>query len=179
MKLIGGISITAALALSILGYNVVMAWGELGERGDTRPGYFNTVHGIAADPETGRIYVSDRSNRRIQVFDENGTFIRQWPVGGRTNLQFLIVPGDRSGVWGFTDRVSKVVKWDFEGHLLYAWGVLGDVSGTFLNMHGATVDQEGNLYTVEVGNGRVQKFRPRAGANPEFLVSPPVYAAWQ
>ncbi len=158
----------------------VTAWGELGERGsETRPGYFNTVHGIAADPETGYVYVSDRSNRRIQVFDENGTFIRQWPVGPGTNLQFLIVPGDRSGVWGFTDRVSKVVKWDFEGHLLYAWGVLGDVPGTFLNMHGATVDQEGNLYTVEVGNGRVQKFRPRAGANPEFLVSPPVYAAWQ
>ena len=158
----------------------VTAWGELGERGtETRPNYFNTVHGIAADPETGYVYVSDRSNRRIQVFDENGTFIRQWPVGRGTNLQFLIVPGDRSGVWGFTDRVSKVVKWDFEGHLLYTWGVLGDVPGTFLNMHGASVDQEGNLYTVEVGNGRVQKFRPRAGANPEFLVSPPVYAAWQ
>ena len=158
----------------------VTAWGELGERGtETRPNYFNTVHGIAADPETGYVYVSDRSNRRIQVFDENGAFIRQWPVGQGTNLQFLIVPGDRSGVWGFTDRVSKVVKWDFEGHLLYAWGVLGDVPGTFLNMHGASVDQQGNLYTVEVGNGRVQKFRPRAGANPEFLVGPPVYAAWQ
>ena len=158
----------------------VTAWGELGERGnETRPGYFNTVHGIAADPETGYVYVSDRSNRRIQVFDENGTFIRQWPVGERTNLQFLIVPGDRSGLWGFADRVAKVVKWDFEGHLLYSWGVLGDVPGAFLNMHGGSVDQEGNLYTAEVGNGRVQKFRPRAGANPEFLVSPPVYAAWQ
>ena len=158
----------------------VTAWGELGERGtETRPNYFNTVHGIAADPETGYVYVSDRSNRRIQVFDENGTFIRQWPVGQGTNLQFLIVPADRSGVWGFTDRVSKVVKWDLEGHLLYSWGVLGDVPGTFLNMHGASVDQEGNLYTAEVGNGRVQKFRPRAGANPAMLVGPPVYAAWQ
>ena len=158
----------------------VTAWGELGERGtETRPNYFNTVHGIAADPETGYVYVSDRSNRRIQVFDENGTFIRQWPVGQGTNLQFLIVPADRSGVWGFTDRVSKVVKWDFEGHLLYSWGVLGDIPGTFLNMHGASVDQEGNLYIVEVGNGRVQKFRPRAGANPAMLVGPPVYAAWQ
>ena len=158
----------------------VTAWGELGERGtETRPNYFNTVHGIAADPETGYVYVSDRSNRRIQVFDENGTFIRQWPVGQGTNLQFLIVPADRSGVWGFTDRVSKVVKWDFEGHLLYSWGVLGDIPGTFLNMHGASVDQEGNLYIAEVGNGRAQKFRPRAGANPAMLVGPPVYAAWQ
>ena len=45
--------------------------GELGMPGgrETRPGYFNTVHGIAADPMTRRVYVSDRSNRRIQVLD--------------------------------------------------------------------------------------------------------------
>ena len=158
----------------------VLAWGELGERGsETRPGYFNTVHGIAADPDTGRIYVSDRSNRRIQVFDENGTFVDQWPVGARTNLQFLYIPADRSGLWGFTDVTSKVVKWDFEGRLLYSWGVLGDFPGAFFNMHGGSVDQEGNLYVVEVGGGRVQKFRPRAGANPAYLVGQPVYAAWQ
>jgi sugar lactone lactonase YvrE len=46
-------------------------------------------------------------------------------------------------------------------------------------MHGMTVDQDGNLYVVEVGGGRVQKFRPKPGANPEFLVSKPVYAAWK
>jgi peptidylglycine monooxygenase len=158
----------------------VTAWGEPGEPGgsETRPNHFNVVHGIAADPETGRVYVSDRSNRRIQVFDENGMFIDQWPVGEQTNLQFLIVPADRSGVWGFADRVSKVVKWDFEGRLLYSWGVLGDLPGTFLNMHGASVDQEGNLYIAEVGNGRAQKFRPRVGANSAYLVGKPVYAAW-
>jgi sugar lactone lactonase YvrE len=46
-------------------------------------------------------------------------------------------------------------------------------------MHGASVDQEGNLYIAEVAGGRVQKFRPRPGANPDFLVSKPVYAAWK
>lgn len=45
-------------------------------------------------------------------------------------------------------------------------------------MQGMTVDQEGNVYIVEVGGGRVQKFRPRDGANPDFLVSKPVYEAW-
>ena len=159
----------------------VTAWGEPGTPGgkETRPNYFNTVHGIAADPETGTVYVSDRGNHRIQVFDKDGTFIRQWPVGDLTNLQYLIVPADRSGVWGFADRVSKVVKWDFEGHLLYSWGILGATPGTFLNPHAASVDQQGNLYVAEVGNGRAQKFRPRPGANPAFLVGPPVYAAWK
>lgn len=158
------------------------ASGQLGEPGgkETRPGYFNTVHGIAADPVSKRVYVSDRSNRRIQVLDgDTGNVVDSWSVGPQTNLQFLIVPADRSGVWGFTGTTAKVAKWDFNGKLLYSWGVVGDFPGSFLNMHGASTDQEGNLYTVEVGGGRVQKFRPRQGANPAYLVGPPVYAAWK
>ena len=41
------------------------------------------------------------------------------------------------------------------------------------------VDQEGNLYVAEVDSGRIQKFRPRPGANPAFLVAKPVKAVWQ
>jgi sugar lactone lactonase YvrE len=51
--------------------------------------------------------------------------------------------------------------------------------GGLFNIHGASVDQEGNLYVAEVANGRVQKFRPRPGANPEFLVGKPVSSAWK
>ncbi|MBI4888627.1 MAG: hypothetical protein HY824_16135 [Acidobacteria bacterium] len=156
--------------------------GEAGQPGgrETRLGYFTTVHGIAVDPMTRRVYVSDRSNRRIQVLDgDSGAPIDQWPVGAQTNLQYLIIPADRSGVWGFTDTTAKIAKWDFSGRLLYSWGVLGDFPGAFFNMHGASVDQEGNLYVAEVGGGRLQKFRPRAGANPAYLVGRPVYAAWK
>ena len=46
-------------------------------------------------------------------------------------------------------------------------------------MHGFSVDQEGNFYVAEVDSGRVQKFRPRPGVNPSFLVSKPAYAAWR
>jgi hypothetical protein len=156
--------------------------GELGMPGgrETRPGYFNTVHGIAADPVTRRVYVSDRSNRRMQVLDgDSGKVVDWWPVGTQTNLQFLIVPADRSGVWGFTDTTSRIAKWDFNGRLLYSWGMLGDFPGAFFNMHGASTDQEGNLYVAEVAGGRLQKFRPRQGANPAYLVGPPLYAAWK
>jgi hypothetical protein len=41
------------------------------------------------------------------------------------------------------------------------------------------VDQDGNFYTAEVDNGRVQKFAPKAGANPDFLVAKPIYSAWK
>ena len=108
---------------------------------------------------------SDRGNKRMQVFDENGKFLDQWPFSPASNTQFLIIPADRSGIWAFEDTTAKVVKYDFEGHFLYAWGTLGDHPGGFFNMHGASVDQQGNLYIAEVGNGRLQKFRPRANAN--------------
>ncbi len=155
----------------------VLAWGErsTGGRGappDTRPNYFNVVHGIAADPVTRRIYVSDRGNRRMQVFDENGKFLDQWPFNNPSSVNFLYANGD-GAVWAFEDPTAKVVKYDSEGHLLYAWGALGDYPGSFLNMHAASVDPDGNLYIAEVGNGRVQKFRPRPGANPALLVGKP------
>jgi hypothetical protein len=57
-----------------------------------------------------------------------------------------------------------------QGHLLYVWGALGDYPDGLFNIHGASVDQEGSLYVAEVANGRVQKFRPWPGLNPEFLV---------
>src|ERR1051326_5198677 len=149
-------------------------WGEKGEPGgkETRPGYFNVVHGIAADPVTRRIYVSDRGNRRMQVFDENGKFLDQWQFNNPSSVNFVYANGD-GAVWAFEDPTAKIVKYDREGHLLYAWGALGDYAGAFLNMHGASVDPDGNLYIAEVGNGRVQKFRPRPGARPELLVGKP------
>jgi hypothetical protein len=157
----------------------LMAWGEKGNPpNETRPGYFNVVHGIAADPVSRRVYVSDRGNRRMQVFDENGKFIEQWPFAQPSSVNCLYIGADRK-VWAFEDTTSKVVEYDSDGHLLYAWGTLGDWPGGLFNIHGASVDQEGNLYIAEVAGGRVQKFRPRAGANPEYLVSKPVYAAWK
>lgn len=57
--------------------------------------------------------------------------------------------------------------------------LIGDFPGTLWGVHGMSVDQEGNLYVAEVDAGRVQKFRPRTGANPAYLMSRPLYVAWQ
>jgi DNA-binding beta-propeller fold protein YncE len=94
------------------------------------------VHGVGVDPQTGRVFVNDRDNRRIQVFDANG-------------------------------------------NLLSAWGVAGDFPGAIRGVHGMAVDQEGNLYVAEVDNGGFQKFVPRAGPNPAYLMGKQVYAAWE
>jgi NHL repeat len=157
----------------------LLAWGKKGNPPhDTRPGYFNTVHGIATDPVTHHVFVCDRSNHRIQVFDENGKFLYQWPLDPYSSVNFLYMSADRH-LWAADDRNAKIVEYDLNGHYLYGWGTLGDAPGRLFNTHGLSVDQEGNLYVAEVGNGRVQKFTPRKGANPAFLVGKPVYAAWK
>ena len=157
----------------------LLAWGEKGTPpNDKRPGFFNVVHGLAVDPVARRVYVSDRGNRRMQVFDENGKFLDQWPFAQPSSVNFLYVGDDRNVV-AFDDTTSKIVKYDKDGHPLYAWGALGDYPGALFNMHGASVDQQGNLYVAEVAGGRAQKFRPRAGANQAALIAAPIYAAWK
>jgi sugar lactone lactonase YvrE len=155
------------------------AWGQKATPpNDTRPGYFDAVHGVVTDPQTRRVYVTDRSDRRIQVFDENGKFLDQFSTGNPSTPQFLFRSAD-GYLWIADNSTSKILKYDQQGNFLYSWGSQGDWPGAMWNPHGLSVDQQGNLYMAEVNNGRAQKFRPRQGANPDFLVGQPVRAAWR
>jgi DNA-binding beta-propeller fold protein YncE len=158
----------------------LIAWGEKGTPpNDKRPGYFNNVHGITTDPVTRQVFVNDRANHRVQVFDENGKYLREWSFGDDPSDIHLIQIGADRMLWAYDRGTSKMLKYDLEGHFLYGWGVWGDFPGGFWGVHGFSVDQEGNFYVAEVDTGRVQKFRPRAGVNPQHLVAKPVYAAWK
>ena len=158
----------------------VTAWGEKGTPpNETRPGYFNSVHGIAVDPQTRRVYVNDRSNHRIQAFDENGKFLDQWRTGDPPSDVHLIYMSADRHLWAADRGTSKLVKYDLDGHFLYSWGTWGDFPGGMWGVHGLHVDQDGNLYVAEVDSGRAQKFVPRKGANPAFLVGPPVKPVWK
>jgi hypothetical protein len=158
----------------------LLDWGQKGNPpNEKRPGYMNNVHGIAVDPQTRRVFVNDRSNHRIQVFDENGKYLFEWSPGEEpSDIHLLYIGADRN-LWAFDRGTSKMLKYDLDGHFLYSWGIWGDFAGGFWGVHGFTVDQEGNFYVAEVDSGRVQKFRPRQGVNPAFLVGKPVYSAWK
>ncbi len=158
----------------------LMAWGQKGTPpNDKRPGYMNNVHGIAVDPQTRRVFVNDRANHRVQVFDDNGKYLYEWNFGEEpSDIHLLYIGADRT-LWAYDRGTSKMLKYDLEGHFLYSWGIWGDGPGGFWGVHGFSVDQEGNFYTAEVDSGRVQKFKPRAGANQAFLVGKPVYSAWK
>ena len=141
----------------------LMEWGKPG-RG---PGEFNLVHGISIDVDRGRIFVSDRSNSRIQIFDLNGRYLDQWR--DIRSPYYLAMTRDQQMV--VSDGVTqKILKYDLEGRLLNGWGTFGPFPGGLWGVHQVSVDSEGNLYVAEVFNGRVQKFRPRPGADRSQLI---------
>jgi streptogramin lyase len=144
----------------------LMQWGERG----SQPGQLSGVHGIDAD-RNGRVYVADRSNHRVQVFDSDGKLLDVWP-----DIRFpnSIVVAPDGNVWVADGDNARLLKYDPHGTLLYWWGTYGHFPGAFWELHQFSVDSEGNFYAADSFEGRVQKFTPRPGADRNRLVPPPM-----
>ena len=112
---------------------LIRAWGRRG-RG---PGEFDTPHAVRLDSRE-RVYVSDRANSRIQIFDPDGRFLAQWTDGRRLET------------WGSSHSLAA----DIENNVVRP-------AGEFNVAHGLCLDRDGNLYVAEARAYRVQKFRPR------------------
>ena len=118
-----------------------------------------------------RVFVSDRTNRRIQVFDEDLNFIEYWP----NIAPHTMVASADGHIWAYDANSEKLAKFDLSGHLEYSFGTSG-VNGTgrdltkFWGVHQIAADPDGNLYVAEVFNGRAVKLRPRPGADPNHVV---------
>jgi hypothetical protein len=137
----------------------ITSWGMRGTPpNETRPYYMNTVHAIAIDKKN-RIYVSDRANHRVQIFDESGKFLDAW---SNVPLPYSFLMTDDQYLWSASGQTQKFTKYDLNGRLLAAWGTFGIIPGGFWGVHQFHVDSENNLYTADVHVGRPQKFRPKA-----------------
>jgi hypothetical protein len=132
------------------------------------PNEFNTVHSIQISNDR-RLFVVDRGHRRIQVFDENGKFLELYNTGVRSQPYAHLITADQS-LWFADGGTNRIVKYDLNGRYLYGWGAPGGQIGQFNGPHSITTGQDGNLYLAEVFGGRVQKFRPKAGADPAKIV---------
>jgi hypothetical protein len=156
----------------------LMDWGKSGDpEKETRPGYMNNVHGIVIDKQR-RIYVDDRSNHRVQIFDENGKFLDQWYFGPYATIYHMYIEADQQHIW-MSDVRGLLLKYDLNGNMLYSWGNYGLRPGEMWGVHQFGADQNGNLYTAEVHSGRPQKFTPKQGADPAKLVGQPMRVAWK
>ena len=140
----------------------VMAWGMRG----SGPGQFSGPHGIATD-RNRRVYVADRTNHRLQIFDENGKYLDQWP--GLRQANDIVISADQH-VWVADGTNAKVLEYDQNGKLLSSWGTYGTFPGAFWELHQMSIDADGNLYGADSFGGRVQKFKPRAGADRSKLI---------
>ncbi len=132
------------------------------------PNEWNTVHSLQIARD-GRLFVVDRGHHRIQIFDQEGKFLDMFTTGRYSMPYAHLITTDQM-LWVADGGTNRILKYDLNGKYLYGWGISGGQPGQFNGPHSITVDQEGNLYLAEVFNGRVQKFRPKAGADKDKLV---------
>jgi hypothetical protein len=147
----------------------LMDWGSAPkDPKNPGPNEWNTVHSIAISKDR-RVFVVDRGHRRMQVFDENGKFLDMWTTGVRSSPYYHLITANEE-LWVSDGGTNRILKYDLNGKYLYGWGAPGELSGQFDGPHQFSVDQEGNLYVAEVFNGRIQKLRPKPGADPAKVI---------
>jgi DNA-binding beta-propeller fold protein YncE len=137
----------------------------------TGPGQFaanGQVHGLAIDAQR-RIYVCDRGNNRVQIFDENGKYLTEWDnITGPSDIK---IAGNTA--WVVSGRGNRLLQYDINsGRLLTYWGTYGTGTGQFDDPHYISVDSEGNLYVANFSNLKVgvDKYVPRQGADRSRLI---------
>ena len=125
----------------------------------------NPVHCVRLSSD-GLVYVCDRQNNRIQVFDRNGGFKHEFRVEPQTlangSTWDMVLSHDAAQKFmyvadGANGRVYILQRAD--GKQVGAFGRTGHMAGEFKWVHNMAIDRQGNLYASEVGFGRrIQKF---------------------
>ena len=158
--------------------NWLKSWGEPG----SEPGQFMTPHSIAVDAED-HIYVADRGNRRIQVFDVEGKFLRQMAIdvpfdrnarpaiGNKPDAAILgnqtqapgapwaicITPPPHQVLFSSDGYPGRIYKLSLDGKILGVFGESGKQLKQFGWIHEIACPSENVLFVAELLNWRVQK----------------------
>jgi DNA-binding beta-propeller fold protein YncE len=154
----------------------VTSWGERG----AGPGQFNTPHSIAVD-RADNVFVGDRGNHRVQVFDTNGRFLRMFSVDvpptpgthavngntptGERLAQMIgapnslcITPGPTQFLFlGESTFPGRIFKVSLDGKVLGVIGRSGRELKQFSGAHALACPSESEVYAAETSNWRVQK----------------------
>ena len=150
----------------------IKTWGRMG----TEPGNFREPHDIDVGGSKGYVYVADRQNDRIQIFDQNGTFIAAWRQFGQPSSVYVdkhdniyvgatyqdtsrgesltgstTAPNDRAIVIG--NAITGELK-----YLIPDPGDLRKMTDTGTSASGIAVDDQGNIYAADVGFNNLRKY---------------------
>jgi DNA-binding beta-propeller fold protein YncE len=131
--------------------NVLLGWGMKG----SGPGQFDLPHSIAIDGDL--VYLGNRENARIQIFDLNGRYLREWKLGHPFGL--FIAPDHF--IYMSDAIAGRILKINRDGKVV---GVLDRPSpdkGRHFDPHSIAVDRDNSIFTAEVMPWRAQKLRPK------------------
>jgi sugar lactone lactonase YvrE len=129
--------------------NFIKTWGGKG----TEPGKFDVAHGIAIDAK-GLLWVTDRENQRIQIFDQDGKYVREVAYKG---LPCSLDIG-KEFIYMVNGFAGQILKMDLDGKVLAAMGKPGNGPGEFGEAHFIAVSPKGEIYVADSVNRAVQKF---------------------
>lgn len=159
--------------------NWVKSWGSRGSGGlhaDENPGQFNTPHNIAVDRQNN-VYVADRGNRRIQVFDTDGRFLRmihlnvpydktkhpllgnlpQNPPDETAPWTLCITTGPTQYLYTTDQEPGRLYKLSLDGTILGMLGESGRDAKQFNWVHGLACPSEDVIFVADMNNWRVQR----------------------
>jgi sugar lactone lactonase YvrE len=129
----------------------IKSWGGKG----TEPGKFDVAHGIAIDAK-GLLWVTDRENQRIQIFDQDGKYVREVKYAG---LPCSLDIG-KQYIYMVNGFAGQLLRMDLDGKVLAAVGKPGAAGtwGEFGEAHFIAVSPKGEIYVADSVNRAVQKF---------------------
>lgn len=137
----------------------LMEWGTKG----TAAGQFDLPHGIALDKQ-GHVYVADRNNARVQIFDADGKHITTWqgteygrPFDVAVGVDGTVFIADGGDLPKEPPDRSAVIVVRPDGKVLERFGRFGVYDGQLYRAHDIAVGKDGAVFVGDA-NGRVQKF---------------------
>jgi streptogramin lyase len=132
--------------------NFLKSWGTTG----SGPGEFNLPHSLVFDAQ-GLLHIADRNNARIQVFDADGSYIRESKQPGTPCGLFM---GADQHIWLAHGHMGQIMKLDLDGNVVgaIAGGGPGKTSGKYGEAHYIAVSPRDEIFVADTLNWRVQKY---------------------